>query len=79
MYWADPNTKSISINIIYFLTLFFPPLWLQSMRTQTELELKMFLQDESAYHSMREAALKKPPLAPISAGGGNVKDVSRKK
>ncbi|XP_008322724.1 histone-lysine N-methyltransferase Smyd1-like [Cynoglossus semilaevis] len=52
---------------------------LESMRTQTELELKMFLQDESAYHSMREAALKKKPLAPISAGGGNVKDVSRKK
>lgn len=49
------------------------------MRTQTELELKMFLQDESAYHSMREAALKKKPLAPISAGGGNVKAVSRKK
>lgn len=29
------------------------------MRRQTEMELKMFKQDESAYHAMRDAALKK--------------------
>lgn len=32
---------------------------LESMRTQTEMELKMFKQDEHAYHAMRDAALKK--------------------
>ncbi|XP_075885288.1 histone-lysine N-methyltransferase SMYD1-like [Nelusetta ayraudi] len=32
---------------------------LESMRSQTEMELKMFRLDESAYHAMREAALKK--------------------
>lgn len=31
----------------------------QSMRSQTEMELKMFRLDESAYHAMRDAALKK--------------------
>lgn len=29
------------------------------MRSQTEMELKMFRLDESAYHAMRDAALKK--------------------
>ncbi|XP_058472719.1 histone-lysine N-methyltransferase SMYD1a [Solea solea] len=43
---------------------------LESMRTQTEMELKMFKQDEAAYHSMRAA---------ISSSGGNIKDLSRKK
>lgn len=32
---------------------------LESMRAQTELELKMFQQNQSGYHSMRDAALKK--------------------
>ncbi|XP_037608341.1 histone-lysine N-methyltransferase SMYD1a [Sebastes umbrosus] len=31
---------------------------LESMRRQTEMELKMFKQNESAYHTMRDAALK---------------------
>ncbi|XP_034565801.1 histone-lysine N-methyltransferase SMYD1a [Notolabrus celidotus] len=33
---------------------------LESMRTQTELELKMFKQSKDTYHSMRDAALKIP-------------------
>ncbi|XP_056259665.1 histone-lysine N-methyltransferase SMYD1a [Seriola aureovittata] len=33
---------------------------LESMRTQTEVELKMFKQNEQEYHTMRDAALKKP-------------------
>jgi len=32
---------------------------LETMRTQTEAELKMFRQNESEYHAMREAALRK--------------------
>nr|XP_046231367.1 histone-lysine N-methyltransferase Smyd1-like [Scatophagus argus] len=32
---------------------------LESMRRQTEMELKMFKQNEQAYHAMRDAALKK--------------------
>ncbi|XP_008300623.1 histone-lysine N-methyltransferase SMYD1-like [Stegastes partitus] len=32
---------------------------LETMRTQTEMELKMFKQDESVYMTMRDAALKK--------------------
>ncbi|XP_022073815.1 histone-lysine N-methyltransferase SMYD1a [Acanthochromis polyacanthus] len=32
---------------------------LETMRTQTEMELKMFKQNESVYHTMRDAALKK--------------------
>lgn len=35
-------------------------LYLQSMRTQTELELKMFRKNKDEYNTMREAALKKP-------------------
>ncbi|XP_074546798.1 histone-lysine N-methyltransferase SMYD1a [Halichoeres trimaculatus] len=33
---------------------------LESMRTQTELELKMFKESKDAYYSMRDAALKTP-------------------
>ncbi|XP_029023966.1 histone-lysine N-methyltransferase SMYD1a [Betta splendens] len=36
---------------------------LESIRAQTELELKMFRQDEDAYHTMREAAFQKQPIA----------------
>merc|ERR1712137_1303110 len=36
---------------------------LESMRMQTEVELKMFKQNECAYHTMRETALKKQPMA----------------
>ncbi|XP_061755095.1 histone-lysine N-methyltransferase SMYD1-like isoform X1 [Nerophis ophidion] len=35
---------------------------LESMRTQTEMELRMFKQNEYVYHSMREAALKNRPM-----------------
>lgn len=33
------------------------------MRVQTEMELRMFKQNEYVYHSMREAALKNKPMA----------------
>ncbi|KAK9522924.1 hypothetical protein VZT92_019360 [Zoarces viviparus] len=36
---------------------------LESMRMQTEMELKMFKQNEYVYHSMREAALKNKPMS----------------
>ncbi|XP_077417901.1 histone-lysine N-methyltransferase SMYD1b isoform X1 [Vanacampus margaritifer] len=36
---------------------------LESMRVQTEMELRMFKQNEYVYHSMREAALKNKPMA----------------
>ncbi|CAJ1071048.1 histone-lysine N-methyltransferase SMYD1a [Xyrichtys novacula] len=35
---------------------------LESMRTQTEMELKMFRESKDAYHSMRDAALKIPAV-----------------
>ncbi|GLD54149.1 histone-lysine N-methyltransferase SMYD1-like isoform X1 [Lates japonicus] len=35
---------------------------LDSMRIQTEMELRMFKQNEYVYHSMREAALKNKPM-----------------
>ncbi|XP_019744942.1 histone-lysine N-methyltransferase SMYD1b isoform X1 [Hippocampus comes] len=35
---------------------------LESMRVQTEMELRMFKQNEYVYHSMREAALKNRPM-----------------
>lgn len=35
----------------------------QSMRSQTEMELRMFKENEHAYHSMREAALSNKPTA----------------
>lgn len=41
---------------------------LESMRTQTEVELKMFKESKDAYHSMRDAALKSP-LADEKAKG----------
>ncbi|KAL6113998.1 smyd1 [Pungitius sinensis] len=36
---------------------------LEAMRMQTEMELRMFKQNEYVYHSMREAALKNKPMA----------------
>uniref|UniRef100_A0A3Q3JYA8 [histone H3]-lysine(4) N-trimethyltransferase n=1 Tax=Monopterus albus TaxID=43700 RepID=A0A3Q3JYA8_MONAL len=40
---------------------------LESIRTQTEMELKMFQQNEQVYHTMREAALKNQPVASSSS------------
>ncbi|XP_035496651.1 histone-lysine N-methyltransferase SMYD1b isoform X1 [Scophthalmus maximus] len=36
---------------------------LEAMRMQTEMELRMFKQNEYVYHSMREAALKNKPMS----------------
>uniref|UniRef100_A0AAQ5WZK2 [histone H3]-lysine(4) N-trimethyltransferase n=1 Tax=Amphiprion ocellaris TaxID=80972 RepID=A0AAQ5WZK2_AMPOC len=38
---------------------------LEAMRMQTEMELRMFKQNEYVYHSMREAALKNKPMTMI--------------
>lgn len=50
------------------------------MRTQTEMELRMFKQNEYVYHSMREAALKNQPMQmmaePVDEG---IKSLFRKK
>lgn len=35
----------------------------QAMRMQTEMELRMFKQNEYVYHSMRDAALKNKPMS----------------
>ncbi|XP_017557158.1 histone-lysine N-methyltransferase SMYD1a [Pygocentrus nattereri] len=40
---------------------------LESMRTQTEMELRLFKENEHVYHSMREAVLSSKPI-----GGGKV-------
>ncbi|XP_040915627.1 histone-lysine N-methyltransferase SMYD1a [Toxotes jaculatrix] len=40
---------------------------LEIMRTQTEMELKMFKQNEEVYHTMRDAALKNQPIASSSS------------
>ena len=53
----------------------------QSMRRQTEMELKMFKQNEEVYRTMREAALKKQPakaMAENSSTEEKIEDVSRK-
>uniref|UniRef100_A0A4W4F6Q6 [histone H3]-lysine(4) N-trimethyltransferase n=1 Tax=Electrophorus electricus TaxID=8005 RepID=A0A4W4F6Q6_ELEEL len=53
---------------------------LEAMRNQTEMELRMFKQNEYVYHSMREAALKNQPMKmmaePVEEG---VKGLFRKK
>lgn len=50
------------------------------MRMQTEMELRMFKQNEYVYHSMREAALQNKPMQmmaePIQEG---VKNLFRRK
>lgn len=37
--------------------------FLQAMRTQTEMELRMFKENEYIYNSMREAALNNKPTS----------------
>lgn len=50
---------------------------LESMRMQTEMELKMFKQNESAYHTLRETALKHP-MASSTSAEENIKGILRK-
>lgn len=65
---THPITKDLEVN---------PPLFqhrvsgqgkseprslLQAMRMQTEMELRMFKQNEYVYHSMRDAALQNKPM-----------------
>ncbi|KAG7273764.1 hypothetical protein CRUP_003264 [Coryphaenoides rupestris] len=50
---------------------------LEAMRTQTEMELKMFRQNKEAYNTLRDAALKKQP-ATCMAEEAKVEDASRK-
>ncbi|XP_030640835.1 histone-lysine N-methyltransferase SMYD1b isoform X2 [Chanos chanos] len=53
---------------------------LEAMRMQTEMELRMFQQNEYVYHSMREAALKNQPMSmmaePVEEG---IKNLFRRK
>ncbi|XP_064164045.1 histone-lysine N-methyltransferase SMYD1a isoform X2 [Anguilla rostrata] len=53
---------------------------LEAMRMQTEMELRMFRQNEYVYHTMREAALKNQPMSmmaePVVEG---IKSLFRKK
>ncbi|KAG7476579.1 hypothetical protein MATL_G00084290 [Megalops atlanticus] len=53
---------------------------LEAMRMQTEMELRMFRQNEYVYHTMREAALKNKPMSmmsePVQEG---IKNLFRKK
>lgn len=53
---------------------------LKAMRMQTEMELRMFKQNEYIYHTMREAALKNQPMQmmaePVEEG---IKSLFRKK
>ncbi|XP_051508652.1 histone-lysine N-methyltransferase SMYD1b isoform X2 [Myxocyprinus asiaticus] len=53
---------------------------LEAMRVQTEMELRMFKENEYVYHSMREAALKNQPMKmmaePVSEG---IKNLFRRK
>ncbi|XP_035628147.1 histone-lysine N-methyltransferase Smyd1-like isoform X1 [Oncorhynchus keta] len=51
---------------------------LESMRMQTEIELRMFKQNEHVYHSMREAALQNKPMAEASSVEDNIKALSHK-
>uniref|UniRef100_A0A3P8YGV6 [histone H3]-lysine(4) N-trimethyltransferase n=1 Tax=Esox lucius TaxID=8010 RepID=A0A3P8YGV6_ESOLU len=43
---------------------------LESIRMQTEMELKMFKKNENDYHSMREAALQNKPTGKMTMSGG---------
>ncbi|KAJ8340157.1 hypothetical protein SKAU_G00347900 [Synaphobranchus kaupii] len=53
---------------------------LETMRMQTEMELRMFKQNEYVYHTMREAALKNKPASmmaqPVDEG---IKSLFRRK
>ncbi|XP_062333793.1 histone-lysine N-methyltransferase Smyd1-like [Osmerus eperlanus] len=54
---------------------------LESMRRQTEMELRMFKQNEYMYQTMRDAALKNKPMgmmAEQSAADEKIKDLFRK-
>ncbi|KAF3702398.1 Histone-lysine N-methyltransferase SMYD1 [Channa argus] len=46
---------------------------LESIRIQTEMELKMFKKNEHEYHTMRDAALKNQPMAISSAAAETTK------
>ncbi|XP_071763008.2 histone-lysine N-methyltransferase SMYD1a [Centroberyx gerrardi] len=46
---------------------------LETMRTQTEAELRMFKQNEHVYHTMREAALKHEPACMIDSSSTDEK------
>lgn len=51
------------------------------MRRQTEMELRMFKQNEYMYQTMRDAALKNKPrgmMAEQSAADEKIKDLFRK-
>lgn len=48
---------------------------LEAMRMQTEMELRMFKQNEYIYHSMREAALKNQPMNVMKEPSGVQEDV----
>lgn len=43
------------------------------MRMQTEMELKMFQQNEDVYHTIREAALKDKPMSMVAEPSANEK------
>uniref|UniRef100_A0A7N6B9N6 [histone H3]-lysine(4) N-trimethyltransferase n=1 Tax=Anabas testudineus TaxID=64144 RepID=A0A7N6B9N6_ANATE len=52
---------------------------LESIRMQTEMELKMFKQNEKAYHTMRDAALMGQPIASSISADDTIKGHIRKK
>lgn len=56
---AMPGNQGCSISIPCIEVL----LCSQAMRMQTEMELRMFKQNEYVYHSMRDAALKNKPMS----------------
>lgn len=50
------------------------------MRMQTEMELRMFKQNEYVYHSMREAALKNQPMRMMAEPAtDSIKNLFRRK
>ncbi|KAK7136429.1 hypothetical protein R3I94_014921 [Phoxinus phoxinus] len=54
---------------------------LEAMRIQTEMELRMFKQNEYVYHSMREAALQNQPMKMMAepAAAESIKNLFRRK
>ncbi|KAL4658250.1 histone-lysine N-methyltransferase SMYD1-like [Arapaima gigas] len=53
---------------------------LEAIRTQTELELRLFLQDKHAYYNMRETALKNLPMSTMAEEvKDNIKKLFRSK
>ncbi|KAM4527422.1 histone-lysine N-methyltransferase SMYD1a [Odontesthes bonariensis] len=51
---------------------------LESMRMQTEMELKIFKQNENAYLDMKDAALKNKPVASSGSADENIKGLLSK-